>query len=177
MRPWQLVYTRVRQGLPLVYNQLVTNCYMSSPYNHDVMVLNHVTNVHNSPSIFWHHESLPMQNRLPTGFWTCLKTWWLPIFHWKSHNYSRTHHKKKVTLQTTLLQVANGSTIVVPSSLTLFMTRRWIVAHWWCEDTAVIASIRQYSAKFANNRLLYHRLIVRGLGSPHQHSAVLGIAH
>ena len=93
-----ITYAPFRQGLPLVCDQLATDFYMSSLYDHDLMVLIGATNVHNSPLIFWRHQSSAMQNQSPTGFWMCLKTWWRPIFHWQSHNYSRTPSLKKVTL-------------------------------------------------------------------------------
>ena len=101
------------------------------------------------------------------------------------------------TSETTLLEVAHGGTIVVPSLLILFMTHGWIIhpfpaienspvsgplvvrglscnhqhslilgithqhcAHRWCEDSAVITSIHQYSAQRANNVRLYQRLVV-----------------
>ena len=39
------------------------------------MLHNDATSVHNSPLIFWDRKSSPVQNRSPTGFRTCLKTW------------------------------------------------------------------------------------------------------
>ena len=103
-------YTPVRQGLPLVYDQLATNFYMSSPYNRGLMVPPMFITLHYNlltSSIIANAKSIA------TGFWTFKKTWWWLIFHWRSHNYPRTQALKKVTSQTTLLAVAHGGTIVV----------------------------------------------------------------